>query len=149
MQPVSKFKSKSGLKRIFSAFFYSVAGLKTAWSQEHAFRQEVAMFVCGTTAALLMPLFLIEKLMLIGALLLVLIVELMNSAIEAVVDRVSLEYHPLSKNAKDIGSAAVLLTCVLAAATWLTILAEHFYLQPADGKLNFPRSKYALIIDRG
>ncbi len=107
------------------------------------------MFVCGTTAALLMPLFLIEKLMLIGALLLVLIVELMNSAIEAVVDRVSLEYHPLSKNAKDIGSAAVLLTCVLAAATWLTILAEHFYLQPADGKLNFPRSKYALIIDRG
>lgn len=75
-----------------------------------------------------MPVFLIEKLMLIGVLLLVLIVELMNSAIEAVVDRVSLEYHPLSKNAKDIGSAAVLLTCVLAAATWVTILADHFYL---------------------
>jgi diacylglycerol kinase len=72
--------------------------------------------------------FLIEKLMLIAVLLLVLIVELMNSAIEAVVDRVSLEYHPLSKNAKDIGSAAVLLTCVLAAATWVTILADHFYL---------------------
>ena len=84
--------------------------------------------MCGTIAALLMPVLLIEKLMLVGVLLLVLIVELINSAIEAVVDRVSLEYHPLSKNAKDIGSAAVLLTCVLAAATWLTILAEHFYL---------------------
>ncbi len=128
MQPVSKFKSKSGLKRIFSAFFYSLDGLKAAWSHEHAFRQEVTLFICGTMAAIVMPVFLIEKLMLIGVLLLVLIVELMNSAIEAVVDRVSLEYHPLSKNAKDIGSAAVLLTCVLAAATWVTILADHFYL---------------------
>lgn len=127
MHPISKFKSKSGLKRIFSAFFYSLDGLKTAWSHEHAFRQELALFVCGTIAALAIPVVRIEKLMLVGVLLLVLIVELINSAIEAVVDRVSLDYHPLSKNAKDIGSAAVLLTCLLAAATWITILAEHFY----------------------
>ena len=127
MEPVSEFKSTSGLKRIFSAFFYSVDGLKAAWKHEHAFRQELVLFVVGTVVALVLRISAFEKLVLIAVLTLVLIVELINSAIEAVVDRVSLERHPLSKNAKDFGSAAVLLACLLAAATWAVVLFNRFY----------------------
>jgi diacylglycerol kinase (ATP) len=127
MDPVSEFKSKSGLKRIYSAFFYSVDGFRSAWKHEHAFRQEVGMFVVGAIIALALRISAFEKLVLIGVLMLILIVELINSSIEAVVDRVSLERHPLSKNAKDFGSAAVLLTCLLAAATWAVVLFNRFY----------------------
>ncbi|HEX7987687.1 MAG TPA: diacylglycerol kinase [Duganella sp.] len=127
MEPVSEFKSKSGLKRIFSAFFYSVDGLKSAWRHEHAFRQELALFVVGALIALALKVSAFEKLVLIAVLVLILIVELINSALEAVVDRISLERHPLSKNAKDFGSAAVLLTCLLAAATWGVVLFNRFY----------------------
>ena len=127
MEPVSEFKSKSGLKRIFSAFFYSIDGLKAAWKHEHAFRQELGLFVAGTLVALALKVSAFEKLVLIAVLVLVLIVELINSAIEAVVDRISLERHPLSKNAKDFGSAAVLLACLLAAATWAVVLFNRFY----------------------
>jgi len=77
--------------------------------------------------AMLLPISAFQKLALIGVLVLVLIVELINSAIEAVVDRVSLERHPLSKNAKDFGSAAVLLSCLLAGATWAVVLFNRFY----------------------
>lgn len=127
MEPVSEFKSKSGLKRIYSAFFYSIDGFKSAWKHEHAFRQEMAVFVVGTIIALVLRVSAFEKLVLIGVLTLILIVELINSSIEAVVDRVSLERHPLSKNAKDFGSAAVLLTCLLATATWAVVLFNRFY----------------------
>ncbi|WP_426163951.1 diacylglycerol kinase [Pseudoduganella sp. R-31] len=127
MEPTSEFKSKSGLKRIFSAFFYSLEGLQTAIRSEHAFRQELFVFVVGTIAALLLPVSAFQKLVLIGSMVIVLIVELINSAIEAVVDRVSLERHPLSKNAKDFGSAAVLLACLLSGATWLVVLVNRFY----------------------
>lgn len=126
MEPVSEFKSKSGLKRILSAFFYSLDGLKAAWRHEHAFRQELALFAVGTVIALLLRISAFEKLLLIGVLVLILIVELLNSALEAVVDRVSLERHPLSKNAKDFGSAAVLLACLLAAAAWAVVLLDRF-----------------------
>jgi diacylglycerol kinase (ATP) len=126
-EPVSEFKSKSGLKRIFSAFFYSIDGFKAAWKHEHAFRQEVSICVIGTVIALLLHVSAFEKLMLIGVLVLVLIVELINSAIEAVVDRISLERHPLSKNSKDFGSAAVFLTCLLAVAAWAVVLFNRFY----------------------
>ncbi|HJV00923.1 MAG TPA: diacylglycerol kinase [Burkholderiaceae bacterium] len=126
MEPVSEFKSKSGLKRILSAFFYSLDGLKAAWRHEHAFRQELALFAVGTVVALALRISPFEKLLLIGVLVLVLIVELINSALEAVVDRVSLERHPLSKNAKDFGSAAVLLACLLAAAAWAVVLLDRF-----------------------
>lgn len=124
---VSAFKSKSGVKRIFSAFFYSIEGLQAAWRQEHAFRQELILVVIGTVIALSLPVSAFEKLMMIAVLVLMLIVELLNSAIEAVVDRVSLERHALSKNAKDFGSAAVLLTFLLAVATWTVILFDRFY----------------------
>jgi diacylglycerol kinase (ATP) len=120
--PVSEFKSKSGFRRIYMALGYSMAGFRSAWRGEHAFRQELFVVVIGTVAALLLPVSALEKLLLIAVFVLVLVVELLNSAIEAVVDRVSLERNPLSKNAKDFGSAAVLLTLLLAAATWLVIL---------------------------
>jgi len=127
MEPVSEFKSKSGLKRIFSAFFYSMDGLKSAWRHEHAFRQELVLFIVATAVALALRISAFEKLVLIAVMVLILIVELINSAIEAVVDRISLERHPLSKNAKDFGSAAVLLACLLAAATWGVVLFNRFY----------------------
>ncbi|TYQ13901.1 UNVERIFIED_ORG: diacylglycerol kinase (ATP) [Zoogloea ramigera] len=127
MEPVSEFKSKSGLKRIFSAFFYSMDGLKSAWRHEHAFRQELVLFVVAAAIALALRISAFEKLVLIAVMVLILIVELINSAIEAVVDRISLERHPLSKNAKDFGSAAVLLACLLAAATWGVVLFNRFY----------------------
>ena len=126
-QPVSEFKSKSGLKRVLSAFFYSVDGFKSAWRNEHAFRQELTLFVPASVVAMLLPISAFQKLALIAVLIFVLIVELINSAIEAVVDRVSLERHPLSKNAKDFGSAAVLLSCVLAGATWAVVLFNRFW----------------------
>ena len=120
--PVSQFKSTSGLKRIVSAIRYSMQGLHAAWRGEHAFRQELTMAMVAAAVALLLPVPPFQKLMLIGIFVLVLIVELLNSAIEAVVDRVSLECNPLSKNAKDFGSAAVFLSCVLALATWAVIV---------------------------
>jgi diacylglycerol kinase (ATP) len=126
-KPVSEFKSKSGLKRIYAAFFYSIDGFKSAWQNEHAFRQEVPLVLIGTVVALLLKISAFEKLMLIAVLVLVLIVELINSALEAVVDRISLERHPLSKNAKDFGSAAVFLACGIAAAAWMVVLFNRFY----------------------
>lgn len=125
-QPVSEFKSKSGLKRIFTALGYSIAGFRSAWRGEHSFRQELVLVILATVVALLLPVLASQKLLLIGVCILILIVELINSAIEAVVDRVSLERNPLSKNAKDFGSAAVLLTLLLATATWLVILWPLF-----------------------
>jgi diacylglycerol kinase (ATP) len=123
---VSEFKSKSGFRRILNASSYTVQGLITAWKIEHAFRQELLVFVLGTIFAFVLPVSGFERLVLIGVLLLILIVELINSAFEAVVDRISLERHPLSKNAKDFGSAAVGLTAVLAAMTWGTVLYNRF-----------------------
>ncbi len=121
-QPISKFKSKGGFKRIFSAFHYSYEGLKSAWRGEHAFRQELMVIIPACLIALFLPVSALDKLLLIAVLVAIIIVELINSAIEAVVDRVSLERNPLSKNAKDYGSAAVLLTSILAVATWCVIL---------------------------
>jgi diacylglycerol kinase (ATP) len=122
-QPVSEFKSKSGFKRIFSAVFYSIDGFRAAWKHEHAFRQELMIAVPGIVIALFLPVTALERLALIAVLLLVLIIELINSAIEAVVDRVSLDRNPLSKNAKDLGSAAVMLSFLLALATWGIIVS--------------------------
>jgi diacylglycerol kinase (ATP) len=118
----SPFKSKKGWRRLMAAFSYSAAGLAAAWKNEHAFRQECCVVAPASVLALLLPLAPLEKLLLIGVLIAVLVVELLNSAIEAVVDRVSLEPHPLSKAAKDFGSAAVMLTCLVALASWAVIV---------------------------
>ena len=119
---VSQYKSKSGLKRIYSALFNSLNGLHTAWRLEHAFRQELGVAIPGIIVALLLPVTLLERVALIAVLVLMLITELVNSAIEAVVDRISLDHHELSKNAKDLGSAAVMLAVGLAVLTWAVIL---------------------------
>ena len=123
---VSEFKSKSGVKRIYAAFFYSMQGFRTAWKTEHAFRQEIMLVLPAVVIALSLPVSSLKKLALIGVMIFLLIVELINSAIEAVVDRVSFEHHPLSKNAKDFGSAAVFLACVLAALTWAVVVLPLF-----------------------
>ena len=127
IQPVSQFKSKSGLKRIAAAFSYSIDGFKVAWQNEASFRQELLVVVLGTIAALSMKVSAFEKLMLVAVLVLVLIVELINSALEALVDRISLEAHPLSKNVKDLGSAAVSLAIGIALAVWGVVLFNRFY----------------------
>jgi len=117
----STHKGKRGLRRIANAFYYSMSGLKLAYKHEHAFRQELLGAVVLLPIACLVPVTPVERVLLIGTVLLVLIVELLNSSIEAVVDRVGLETHHLSKRAKDIGSAAVMLVLVLLAVTWALI----------------------------
>ncbi len=112
------YKSKSGLVRIWRAFFYSMAGFSAAFKYEHAFRQELFLVLVLLPLAVFLPLSIGEKALLISTLLLVLVVELLNSAIEAVVDRISLDNHDLSKRAKDLGSAAVFLSCVIVIVIW-------------------------------
>jgi diacylglycerol kinase (ATP) len=119
-------KGKRGLERVLNATRYSVDGLRAAWQHEDAFRQEVALAAVMIPVALFLPVGVIEKILLIGVVVLVLIVELLNSGIEAAVDRDSLEIDPLGKRAKDIGSAAVMLSLLLAGGTWIAILAAHF-----------------------
>lgn len=115
-------KGRSGLGRIVHAAGYSAAGLQAAYAGEPSFRQEVWVAVLMLPAAFWLGSGWVEVALLAGSVLLVLIVELLNSAVEAVVDRVSLEHHLLSKRAKDIGSAAVLLSLVLCGGIWLAAL---------------------------
>ncbi|MCK0509343.1 diacylglycerol kinase [Aromatoleum anaerobium] len=114
----SPFKGKTGLLRIWNALRYSFAGLRAALEHEDAFRQECVLAAVLVPLALFMPTGGAGKALLVGSVLLLLIVELVNSAIEATVDRVSLEHHLLAKRAKDIGSAAVLLALVNLAMVW-------------------------------
>jgi diacylglycerol kinase (ATP) len=118
----SPFKSRSGLVRIFRAFGYSLAGLQAALRHEHAFRQEVVLAVLMIGAVPFLPASGVGKAIMVGSVMLVLIAELINSAVEAVVDRVSLDHHPLAGRAKDIGSAAVLLALLNVAACWGLVL---------------------------
>lgn len=119
----TQMKSKGGLGRIQRAMGYTVEGLKAAYAHEHAFRQEVWVIAPLALLALLAPSFSAWiRALLIGSLLLVLIVELLNSAIEANTDHISLEQHPLAKHAKDMGSAAVFLAIVNALCIWAGVL---------------------------
>jgi diacylglycerol kinase (ATP) len=120
--PESPHKGKTGLRRIFNAFCYSMDGLKAALQHEHAFRQEVALAAVLIPLALWLPAGGIGKALMIGSVMLVLIVELLNSGVEAVVDRVSLENHVLAKRAKDVGSAAVMLALVNVVMIWALVL---------------------------
>ncbi|WP_024298487.1 diacylglycerol kinase [Methylomicrobium lacus] len=115
-------QNEKGLKRLINACYFSAAGFKAVWIHEEAFRQEVLLFAVTMPLAIWLGQTPIEKLLLIGSIVLVLLVELLNSAIEAVVDRVGLERHELSGRAKDIGSSAVMLSLVWAAVTWTYIL---------------------------
>lgn len=116
------FKSRGGFGRLAHATRNSVAGLRTAWRFESAFRQELAACVVLVPTACLLPVSRLEALALVASLALVLITELMNSALEAVVDRVGLERNELSKRAKDLGSASVFVAVALALGTWATVL---------------------------
>lgn len=118
----SPFKGKTGLRRVLNAFFYSMDGLAAAYRNEDAFRQEFWLAVVLIPLALLLGVGHLGKALMVASVLLVLIVELLNSAIEATVDRISLEKHSLAKRAKDIGSAAVLLSLVNVAAVWTLVL---------------------------
>jgi diacylglycerol kinase (ATP) len=118
----SPFKGKTGLTRIWNAFRYSLAGLTAAYRHEDAFRQETWLTLVLIPIALFLPASGIGKALMIGSVLLVLMVELLNSAVEAVVDRVSLERHRLAKRAKDIGSAAVLISLLNVVAVWGLVL---------------------------
>ncbi len=112
----------TGLKRIFTAYEFSMKGLKACYKSEAAFRQEVWLAVMLIPLAIVFGKTSVEQVILIATVFLVLIVEILNSAIESVVDRIGDEYHALSGAAKDMGSAAVWLSLTLLIITWLIIL---------------------------
>lgn len=118
----SPYKGKTGVVRLFNAFGYSLAGFQAAYKHEDAFRQEVLLAVVLIPLALWLPVTLIGKALMIASVLLVIIVELINSAIEATVDRISLENHDLAKRAKDIGSSAVLVSLINVIVVWVMVL---------------------------
>ena len=116
----------TGIRRILRAARFSAQGFGHAWRHEAAFRQEVALAVVLTPVAIWLGQTPLEWLLLIGSCVFVLTIELLNSAIEATVDRFGEEHHELSGRAKDLGSAAVFVALVLVAATWATIAWQRF-----------------------
>jgi len=121
-QTESPFKGRTGLRRLMNACGYSLHGFKAAFKYEDAFRQEVFLAVVLIPLALYLEHEALHRILMIGSVLLMLIVELLNSAVEAVVDRVSIEQHVLAKRAKDIASAAVFVALVNVVMTWGLIL---------------------------
>ncbi|WP_264273262.1 diacylglycerol kinase [Duffyella gerundensis] len=115
----------TGIKRIVNAAGYSWKGIKAAWQHEAAFRQEAVAGLIAIAIACSLEVDAITRVLLIGSVMLVIIVEILNSAIESVVDRIGSEFHALSGRAKDMGSAAVLLTILLAVFIWLMLLWPH------------------------
>ncbi len=119
---MSPFKGQTGLKRIFNAAGYSLDGLRAAFVGEAAFRQLVLLNVVLIPLAFWLDVSPVERALMVAVSMLSLIVELLNSAVEAAIDRISLERHPLSKNAKDMGSAAQLTSLAVIALVWAIIL---------------------------
>ena len=117
----SPHKGQRGIRRLINAFFYSLSGLALAYRHESAFRQEVALAAVLLPIACLLPVSAVERALLIGTVLLTLIVELLNSSVEAAIDRIGFDTHRLSKRAKDLGSAAVLLTLIVLTVTWVLL----------------------------
>ena len=120
-------QSLTGLRRIWAAAGYSARGLKAAWVNEAAFRQELLLVVVLTPLAFILGKTAVQQALLILSLLLILIVELLNSAIEAVVDRIGPERHELSGRAKNMGSAAVLVSLVAAAIVWAVVAWQRWH----------------------
>ncbi len=115
-------KARHGVGRLLNAARYSLAGLQAAWKNEAAFREEVLLAAIAVPLALYLGHSGVERAVLIASVWSILVVEILNSAIEAVVDKASPERHELAKRAKDMGSAAVMLTMIGAAAVWICIL---------------------------
>jgi diacylglycerol kinase (ATP) len=122
----SPFKGKTGLVRIWHAFLNSCAGLADAFRHESAFRQEMLLAAILIPAVFAIPLSALERAVLIASVMLVMVVELLNTGVEVAIDRISFEHHSLSKRAKDIGSAAVFISLVMLAAVWALVLWPHF-----------------------
>ena len=120
----SPYKGKTGLRRLMNAFSYSIAGTLAAFKHEDAFRQEVVLAVVLTAIALYFGETAIDQALMISSLLFIIIVELLNSSIEATVDRISVKHHKLAKRAKDIGSAAVFFSLINAAVIWFLLLVK-------------------------
>lgn len=118
-------KHRPGLTHGWRAAGIALQGLRAAWQHEDAFRQEVVLAAIAIPAALLLPVAPLGKVMMIASILLVLIVELLNSALEAAVDYISLDHHPVAKRAKDIASAAVFLSIVNAVAVWALVINSN------------------------
>lgn len=123
-QDVSPFKGKTGLRRLINAFGYSLEGFKAAFKHEDAFRQEVFLAIVLIPVAVYLGSNATEKVLMIASVVSVLIVELLNSAIEAAVDHTSTDHHSLAKRAKDIGSAAVFLALTTVALVWGLMLTN-------------------------
>lgn len=119
---MSPFKGKSGLRRIVNAAGYSIAGLRAAFVGEAAFRQLLLLNAILIPISFMLDVSRVERALMVAICLLSLVIELFNSAIEAAIDRISLEQHPLSKNAKDMGSAAQMVGMTAIAAVWSIIL---------------------------
>ncbi|MCI0401472.1 MAG: diacylglycerol kinase [Gammaproteobacteria bacterium] len=115
-------RGKTGLTRLWNASLYSLSGLRSAYKYESAFRQECLLAVALVMGAVFTPVSMAERALMISSVAIVLMVELLNSAIESAVDRVSIEDHQLSKRAKDMGSAAVLIALVNVVLVWLLVL---------------------------
>lgn len=113
---------RNGIPRLIAAARYSFAGLRAAFATEEAFRLEVLGLIILTPLALYLGQTPVERVLLIGSIMLLLIVELLNTAVEAVVDRIGTEYHELSRQAKDIGSAAVFISMMVVVMVWSLIL---------------------------
>ena len=122
----NRHKSKPGLVRIWRALLYSFAGLTSAFRNESAFRQELALAAVLIAIAVALPASLVQIALLIHSVLFVLVAELLNSAVEAAVDRISFDHHALAKQAKDIGSAAVFVSLVGCAVVWGLVLYDIF-----------------------
>jgi len=120
----SPYKGKTGLRRLMNAFGYSIAGTLAAFKHEDAFRQEVILTAILTPVAIYYGETAIDQALMISSLLLIIIVELLNSSIEATVDRISVKHHKLAKRAKEIGSAAVFFSLINAAVIWFLILVK-------------------------
>lgn len=117
------------MRRLWNAFFYSLAGLRAAW-HEPAARLEMWVLVVAIPLACWLPVGVVEKLLLIGSTVGIFVVEILNTSVEAAIDRISHERHPLSKLAKDLGSAAVFVAAVFAGGVWLTLAAPLFLRWP-------------------
>jgi diacylglycerol kinase (ATP) len=123
----AEFPRRVGINRIYHATFYSIAGIRAAWKGEAAFRQEVLLAAILVPSAFWVGTSPVEQVLLAGSVVLVLIVELLNSAIEAVVNRISMEHHPLSKEAKDMGSAAILVCLLLVVGVWALFISQRLW----------------------
>jgi diacylglycerol kinase (ATP) len=119
-------KGRKGIKKVFFSLINSFSGLSFAFKEESAFRQELFLSIILIPLALFLPATFVEKILMIGSIMVLLIIELINSSIEAVVDRISLEHHDLSKKAKDLGSAAVFISLILVFIIYLTFIIKYW-----------------------